>query len=114
MRKFNVIIEDNGKFVPYDIMEYLINKWESSDIKPYSFKEVREFIKKEAMYQWWSRCQYEIIISDWPSSSKEEKWDVYRQIMMNIENITILLMMNLKDYSYAKKAMKKQKSSSQD
>lgn len=103
MRKFNVIIEDHGRFVPYDIMEYLINKWETSDVKPYNFKEVCEFIKKEAMIQWWSRCQYEIIISDWPPSDKEEKWDVYKQIMMNLDNITILFMENIKDY---KKSLK--------
>lgn len=98
MRKFNVIVEDHGRFAPYDIMEYLLDKWKESDIKPYSFKETREFIKKEAMYRWWARCQYEIIISDWPPSGKKEKWDVYRQVMMNLDNIVILFMENLKDY----------------
>ena len=91
MRKFNVIVEDHGRFAPYDIMEYLLDKWKESDIKPYSFKETREFIKKEAMYQWWARCQYEIIISDWPPSGKEEKWDVYKQIKMNLDLITRVL-----------------------
>lgn len=98
MRKFNVIVEDHGRFVPYDIMEYLLDRWKETYIKPYSFKEIREFIKKEAMYQWWARCQYEIIISDWPPSGKEEKWDVYKQIKMNLDNIVILFMGNLKDY----------------
>ena len=51
MRKFNVIVEDQGRFAPYDIMEYLLDKWKESDIKPYSFKETREFIKKEAKTQ---------------------------------------------------------------
>lgn len=98
MRKFNVIVEDHGRFVPYDIMEYLLDRWKETYIKPYNFEEIREFIKKEAMYQWWARCQYEIIISDWPPSGKEEKWDVYKQIKMNLDNIVILFMENLKDY----------------
>ena len=93
--EFNKLYTDQE---PEKVMEYLLDKWKESDIKPYSFKETREFIKKEAMYQWWSRCQYEIIISDWPPSGKKEKWDVYRQVMMNLDNIVILFMENLKDY----------------
>lgn len=48
MRKFNVIVEDHGRFAPYDFMEYLLDKWKESDIKHYSFKETREFIKKRS------------------------------------------------------------------
>ena len=39
------------------------------------------------MYMWWSRCQYEILISDWPSQRNIEKWDIHKQVMMNIEVI---------------------------
>ena len=48
------------------------------------------------MYQWWSRCEYEIIISDWPPSGKEEKWDVYKQIEMNLDLITRVLEKEIK------------------
>ena len=41
---------------------------------------------------WWGRCQYEILISDWPSQSKIEKIDVYYQVMNNIDAITKLFM----------------------
>lgn len=43
------------------------------------------------MYQWWSRCEYEIILTDWPNQKKFEKWDVHEQVKMNIDIITELL-----------------------
>lgn len=48
------------------------------------------------MYQWWSRCEYEIILVDWPCQKKSEKWDVYKQVMMNIDIITEILMKNVR------------------
>jgi hypothetical protein len=56
----------------------------------------KEFIEHKAMWMFWSRCEYEIILSDWPPSGVEEKWDIYRQIMMNIDIITEILMENVK------------------
>lgn len=97
MDKFNVIWEDNGKFVPYDVMPYLIEKYNSKrkSEKPVTFDEFKEFVKSESMYMWWSRSQYEIIICDWPFKQKEDKWDIYRQIELNIDVITDILMKNV-------------------
>lgn len=97
MKKFNVIIEDNGRFEPYDIMPYLVERYIRSDNKPTTFDEYKEFIGKNAMYQWWSRCEYEIVLTDWPSQKHSEKWDVYKQVMMNIDIITEILMENVRN-----------------
>lgn len=91
MNSFNVIIEDNGKFVPYDVIPYLYDKYKEKSPKPKTYEEMKEFVKSQSMYQWWARCEYEIIISDWPPSGKEEKWDVYKQIEMNLDLITRVL-----------------------
>ena len=96
MNSFNVIIEDNGKFVPYDIIPYLYDRYKNAFPKPKTHKEMVEFVKSNSMYQWWSRCEYEIIISDWPPSGKEEKWDVYKQIKMNLDLITRVLEKEIK------------------
>jgi hypothetical protein len=40
----------------------------------------------------WSRCEWEIILMDWPCQRHEEKWDVHRQISMNIDIIVDILM----------------------
>lgn len=123
MNKFNVIIYDiNGKkFTTYDVLPYLRNSYnervenfkklekkikrskkkidesilnEKYNKVPSTFKEFREFVNDESRYQFWSRCEYEIILSDWPPSNPpiEEKWDVYDQIVMNIDLVTKLLM----------------------
>lgn len=96
MNSFNVIIEDNGKFIPYDVIPYLYERYKKSKPKPKTHENLKAWIKNESMRQWWSRCEYEIIISDWPPSGKEEKWDVYKQIEMNLDLITSILEKEIK------------------
>ena len=119
MKKFNVIVYNiNSKqFETYDIIPYLVSQYQKSKSKPKTFDEFKDFVKNESMYQWWSRCEYEIILSPWPyvSSPSEkydkkgeddieawkehwkkhlkecEKIDVHYQVMMNIDVITALL-----------------------
>ena len=96
MQSFNVIWYNvnTKKFEPYDIMPYLVDRYRNLKKKdrPLSFKK---FIEAEARYQWWSRCEYEIIISDWPNIGVEEKWDIFKQIMMNIDLIAEILEENI-------------------
>ena len=85
--------DDNKHTVEnYNIMPYLIDEWKA--LKPkqrretlMDFDKVKDFILKKSMYQFWARCQYEIIISDWPCLKYKEKIDIYRQIEMNIDII---------------------------
>lgn len=93
--KYNVILWDINRreFIPYDIFPYLKKVYQEAKEKkkePKTFEEFKEFIRKESMYMWWGRCEYEILISDWPSQSKTEKIDVHYQVMMNIDTITKL------------------------
>ena len=101
MTSFNVIWQDfnTQKFESYDIMPYLISTYNNLKEKdrPTTFDEYKSFIKKESMYMWWSRCEYEIILCGWPNSDTKEKWDIYQQIMMNIDIITRLLIENIQN-----------------
>ena len=118
MKEFNVIVYNiNSKeFKSYNIIPYLVSRYNKKEKKPKTFDEFKEFIKNESMYQWWSRCEYEIILSPWPYTlspserAKEEnnveawkehwkkhlneceKIDVHYQVMMNIYVITNLVM----------------------
>lgn len=106
MKQFNVINYNFNaqKFESYDVIPYLINAYKDIVKKhhnnpndeywkvPQTFDEFKEFVKKESQYQFWSRCEYEIILVDWPCQKHEEKWDVYDQIMMNLDIVTKLLM----------------------
>lgn len=42
-------------------------------------------IRKSLLYWYWSKCEWEIIIDHWPhrESAKDEKVDVYDQVMLN-------------------------------
>lgn len=51
-------------------------------------KEFSEQIKGQLMYRFWSKCEYEIVISSLHFSSKhgvEEKIDIYDQVMLNFD-----------------------------
>ena len=98
MKQFNVIIYDinREKFEPYDVMGFFVDEYNEEENKPKTFDEFKEFVERKSMWRFWSRCEYEIILGDWPPSGVEEKWDIHRQIMMNIDIITEILMENVK------------------
>lgn len=102
--KYNVIVWDVNRkeFVPYDIFPYLKREFIRSKETPYTFEEYKTWIKKEAMCQWWARCEYEVILSNWPCEDKKEKIDVYYQILNNLDTITTLFMEEMKDFTVVK------------
>ena len=105
MKTFNVIVHDfnNNEFVPYNVIPYFVDAYKERIEKheeqpnsdywkiPKTFEEFKDFIKSESQYQFWARCEYEIILVDWPCQKKEEKIDVHRQIMMNLGIVTQLV-----------------------
>ncbi len=101
MKSFNVIWWDFNKKEPepYDVIPDLVDKYKKAKIKPKTFDEFKDFIIKESMYKWWSRCEYEIVIQRWPPMKKEEdyKCDIYNQIMMNIDIIVDIVMKETKN-----------------
>ena len=96
MKAFNVICENNGRFISYNVMPYFVNRYNESRQKPKTFEEFKDFVKQKSMYMYWGRCEYEIIISNWPGQTKSEKWDIHKQIMMNLDIVTKVLMKNVK------------------
>jgi len=106
---WNVIAEDNGKIYPKNIFEYncifleelLYAKKHYADDKEKFSEHIRDCLQHE----FWSRAEYEVIITTWPPYitkeelerlNKEEvkyrtmidlehgyKLDVYTQVMMN-------------------------------
>ncbi len=94
MEKFNVIVYNVNKrcFEPYDIMPTLVREYNDAKDKPETFLEFKEFVERKSLYYWWSKCEWELILTDWPTGKTERKIDVYYQVMMNIDVITELLM----------------------
>lgn len=94
MKQFNVIIEDinSRKFIPYDVIPYLVQCYYEEKDRPGTIEEFKTFIERRSMYRWWSRCEYEIVLQSWPKGDVEEKIDVHQQVMMNIDIIAEILM----------------------
>lgn len=98
MKQFNAIIynPNKEKFEPYNVMDFFVDEYIEDKENLKTFDEFKEFVERKSMWMFWSRCEYEIILSDWPPSGVEEKWDIHRQIMMNIDIVTEILMKNVK------------------
>lgn len=113
--KFNVLLwdinRDNLEY--YDVIPYFVSEWKEDkkhkhkawnleynqndsnidDTKmPETFEEFKKYILRKSQYMYWSRSEYEIIISDWPCQKHEKKIDVHYQIEMNIDIIAKLFM----------------------
>lgn len=99
IKPFNVINFNfnSKKFEAYDVMPYFVNCYnkEKKDKRPTTFDEFKEFVKSNSTYMYWARCEYEIIISDWPNEKTNKKIDVHWQIMNNIDVVTKLLIENV-------------------
>lgn len=50
-------------------------------------EEFVEQLRRELMYHYWSKCEWEVIMTSWPPDTtgrfKDKKIDVYDQIQMN-------------------------------
>ena len=93
MVKWNVYFENfnKRKIEIYNIFDHtgfvkdLQKTLRKSDITP---DEITESIKRSLMYYFWSKCEWEIILSDWPPSDlfNKEKVSVYDQVMLNFDS----------------------------
>ena len=65
-------------------------------------------IRGSAMYFFWSKCEWEVIITGWPPPKEdsgfiEQKVDVYRQLRMNWEPFIDYVIAHKKDFLRRKK-----------
>lgn len=111
LSSFYVITWDtNRKCIEYyDIMPALLAYWNEEKARemklwnrdhfgnqlsindmPTTVEEFRRFIRNTAQYHWWSKCQYEVIVSSWPPGFGEDKIDVYDQVLHNLDIIVKL------------------------
>ena len=70
-----------------------------------NFKAFSDEVKRALMYFFWSKCEWEIILSDWPhhDSFHDEKVDVYDQVMLNWD----IFIKYVWDMCHARKSTKK-------
>ena len=78
-----------NQIVNYNVMiglaEILHKKIKKKEV--YDKNSLKEFLKREFMYRYWSKCEYEILVSGLLNKSDKEKIDIWRQLEMNLDNI---------------------------
>lgn len=74
----------NGSVIIRDVLEKA--KSEYKENVP-NYDKFKEEVRNIVMYYYWAKCEWEVIISAWPpnENAKEEKVDVYSQVMLNFD-----------------------------
>lgn len=89
MLEWYVYLEDvnNKKIIKYNIFNHYSFRQDLKDIikKIKNKDEFSEKMKRSTMYYFWSKCEYEILITTWLGRKdfKGEKIDVYDQLQLN-------------------------------
>lgn len=72
---WNVFLERQNKIIVYNIFEHSAFYRSLVELRKHlvEIKDLEEALDHNLMYYFWSKCEYEIVISSWPSfvSSKE-------------------------------------------
>ena len=91
--KWYVMLHDfnKDKIVKYNVLEYdyLIDSLKKAVKKKEitNYDELNEFVKRKLMAQFWSRTEYEILVSGLHTRVEPEKIDVWYQLEMNLDNL---------------------------
>ncbi len=85
---WNACLYSNGSFKIFNIFDHPgFAESVKKDYKKYKTdrEEFEKRLKSELRYYFWSKCEYEIILSPWPphGDDKDKKIDVFDQIEMN-------------------------------
>lgn len=86
--KWYVMLFDysKGKVVPYNVFD---NVRFSRDVETilstsgHTRESMSDILSHAAAYAFWSKCEYEYVVSDWPPSGRSEKIDVFDQLKCN-------------------------------
>lgn len=105
--EWNVLRHDfnSDRIVTYNVLgdafkEDLYKQYKSKKIT--NLSELKEYLKRQFMYYYWSKCEHEIAMGGLSSKHPEEfeKIDVWRQLEINLDHIVnyinTYLEMNLK------------------
>ena len=74
------------KIVIYDIFNHGTFEKELNELEYSTYEEFKENLKHLLMYYFWSKCEWEIILSAWPPTDdmkEATKIDVYNQVLLN-------------------------------
>ena len=74
-----------GKDFAEEILKYVKSKNKYFHIGDYA--GLRERVRLMLMHQYWSRTEYEVVVSNWHSHDMEQKIDIWFQLEPNLDRI---------------------------
>lgn len=89
--EWNVFIHDfnSDKIIKYNVLYNVAEKLHKA-VKKGQVNDkatLKEWLKNELMYHYWSRCEYEILVSGLFSKANDFKMDAWDQIEINLDNV---------------------------
>lgn len=79
--------------IDYSKMNALFKKHAYRDI---AFEAYEQILNRECMYYYWSKCEWEVIVSAWPPrDGSDKKIDVYSQLKANWEQFKNIVIEDL-------------------
>ena len=103
MLEWNVYVEDVNRreIKKYNVFAHrgFLSDCKKSAQKNKDKADFADEVKRSLTYYYWSKCEWEIILSSWPPAHnfREKKIDVYDQIMMNWDHFIDYLWGNRED-----------------
>ena len=70
------------------IKQSLIDRVKKLIKKNADYEEIKREIDASLMHDYWSKSEYEVIVSNWTGKKFEQKIDIYYQLQPNIDRIT--------------------------
>lgn len=70
------------------IRQSLIDRVKKLIKKNADYEEIKKEIDISLMHDYWSKSEYEVIVSNWGGKEFEQKIDIYYQLQPNIDRIT--------------------------
>lgn len=114
--KWNVMLFRNGEMKPFNVFQnYLFADAVTNIINDpvnenKTREELSEEIRRKAQWQFWSRCEYEYIATEWPPAKDDKgyKLDVYEQLMANWDRFMDYIMLWRHNYLLYEENLPKQ------
>ncbi|WP_288682339.1 hypothetical protein [uncultured Eubacterium sp.] len=99
--EWNVFFNDSNKnkIVKWNVFEHHKFSEEVKEIKNrnISKEEFNKIMQRIVLYYFWSKSEYEIILSPWVGRAENIKVDIYKQLHLNWDKFVDYIYINFKE-----------------
>ena len=99
---------NQDELMPYDVGCRFVDEVDSDRLSslPRSYAELEDYLRSKACYYFWSKCEYEMIVTGWPQQKNEAKIDVCTQLRLNWDRFVKAFWDEVYEPYYLKKVLK--------